>query len=304
MTRSKPASNIAKQALAKYVLVKPILVALALLATTSFSYAQTIKVAVASNFLSTANILKPLFEKEMAKKATTLNESPHTIQIISASTGQLSHQILNGAPFDVFLSANKSHAVTVKEQLKLADDLLFKYAKGSLVLISNKALKSLPNIQSSLKQVLASGSPVQTISQELQANIIQKVLVSANKVAIANAKIAPYGLATEELLSNLNLSSRIKDKTVKGQNIAQTYQFFTSGSADAAFVARSHWLQTNKQTSYAAKSSINISTHLHNPIEQWGLVVKDTEASRAFQAFMLQPHIQAIMKNNGYGTDQ
>jgi molybdate transport system substrate-binding protein len=279
---------------------------LTLISLASLSHAQVIKVAVASNFLSTANILKPLFEADMAKKdiyGNKVSGQSHTLQIISGSTGQLSHQILSGAPFDVFLSANKTHARMVKEQLNISDDQFFKYAQGSLVLVTSKPLSTLPNIKSSLKQVLGTERPAQTISQELKANIIKQVLTSANKVAIANAKTAPYGRATEELLSHLKLTDLIKNKTVKGQNIAQTYQFFISGSADAAFVAHSHWLQANKNKRYSAQGSINIPINLHSPIEQWGLVVNNTPASRAFQNFLMQPHIQTILKKNGYGTD-
>ncbi len=252
------------------------------------SHGDSIKVAVASNFLSTAKLLKTEFEKH----------SPHNIQIISASTGQLSHQILNGAPFDVFLSANKNHPKLLMEQLKLSDHAIFQYAQGSLVLITQQAVSHLPNISSSLKQVLSSSQPVNVIASELQHNIIEQVLSSANKVAIANAKLAPYGQASEETLSTLSLTQVIKSKMVKGQNIAQTFQFFTSGSADAAFIAYSHWLQSDQKT----KGVIKIDTNLHHPIEQWGLVIKPSQASQAFVQFLSQPQAVSIIKASGYST--
>lgn len=250
------------------------------------SHAGSIKVAVASNFLSTAKLLKAEFEQQ----------GSHDIQIISASTGQLSHQILNGAPFDVFLSANKQHPVSLKQQLNLPQDALFQYAQGSLVLITHQAINKLPTISTDLRKVLSSSHPADTVASELQHNIIEQVLLTANKVAIANAKLAPYGQASEETLSTLSLSQLIKRKTVKGQNIAQTFQFFTSGSADAAFVANSHWLQSKQD----AKGVIHIDPKWHQPIEQWGLTINPSQTSQAFVQFLSQANAVRIIKASGY----
>jgi molybdate transport system substrate-binding protein len=249
---------------------------------------QTINIAVACNFLSTAKQLETLFEKN----------TPYSINIITASTGQLSHQILNAAPFSVFLSANKQHPQSLQSELNLPADNLFQYAQGSLLLVSHNPINQIPSFTLPIK------NPKATYT-ELEKNIVRQVLESANKVAIANQKLAPYGRATIEALTTLDLLSTIKNKTITGQNIAQTHQFFTSKSVDAAFIAKSQLSDLTLQSNMDKKSIkgiIAISRQWHKPIEQWGLLIKESPAAKAFVTFIASSEALMIIKNNGYDT--
>lgn len=253
-----------------------------------YSFADEIRVAVASNFITTLQQLKPAFEKVES----------HKLVIISASTGQLSHQILNGAPFDVFLSANKQHPEMLQTELKQPLSHLFPYAQGSLVLVSQQALNSLPATHSSLTSLLKTSNTSDKTYHELHNDIVYKVLSNANKVAIANHKLAPYGQATLETLTTLNSLNLIKDKTVKGQNISQTHQFFTSGSVDAAFIAKSQLISTGIKP----KGMIEIPSKLHNPIEQWALLLNSKQASKTFKQFLMSDTAIQILQKNGYSS--
>lgn len=241
---------------------------------------ENIHIAVASNFLSTAKQLKSLFEKE----------TQHSITLISASTGQLTHQILNDAPFSVFLSANKQHPNIIKSKLNLPNKNMFKYAEGSLVLITHKPIKQFPNLSLTYKGAAK-------IYAQMEKDVINQILMSSGKIAMANDKLAPYGRATTEVLTALNLFDVVKSKTIKGQNIAQTHQFFTSKSVDSAFIAKSQLTSTELN-----KGFVNVSTQWHQPIEQWGLVITESPAAQAFVQFLSHPSAQSIIQNNGYGT--
>jgi molybdate transport system substrate-binding protein len=246
----------------------------------------TINVAVASNFLSTVKHLKLAFE----------TETSYLINIISASTGQLSHQILNGAPFHVFLSANKQHPEFLLDKLELNPKQLFLYAQGSLLLVSHNPINGFLNSSNALKK------PIEVYTK-LERDIISVVIMQANKVAIANSKLAPYGRATIEALTSLNLLDCIKNKTVTGQNITQAHQFFTSGSVDAAFIAKSQLAGLNllnKESSTEIKSIIPISNKLHKPIEQWGLRLSESSAAKEFVKFLTKPVAIKIITDGGY----
>lgn len=242
------------------------------------SQADTLNIAVASNFLSTAQTLKEQFEQS----------TEHSVKIISASTGQLSHQIANGAPFDVFLAANKKHPTALQQQLKLPAENIKPYALGKLVFLSRSPLyaknaKSNPGFNSqALKQFLTAAS--------------------TKRIAIANKKLAPYGQASVEVLEHLQLSSSIKPKLITGQNISQAFQFFQSGNTHGAFVASalitSHVLKQNPDIIIT-----DIPLSLHNPIEQYALLLTASTSAKAFYDYLLSHKAQQLIQQHGYGHD-
>lgn len=241
------------------------------------SQADTIKVAVASNFLSTAKALKSQFK--------TLKPE-HTVKIISASTGQLSHQILNGAPFDLFLAANKQHPQHIHSTLNLSDNRLFHYATGRLVLVSHKAINK-------------------TVTSKPDKQNIQKIINNSDKVAIANHKLAPYGQASREVLTSLNLLSDLKGKTITGQNISQTHQFFSSKNVDTAFISKSQLIDAgfiNSKNQQAYKTILPINANLHNPIEQWAVKLTQSVVNTAFINYLASDSAQGIIRGHGYST--
>jgi len=160
--------------------------------------ADQVHVASASNFRQTAIQLNKLFEK------TTKNK---TI-LSSASTGALFSQIVNGAPFDVFLAADSNSPEKLEQQRRALPGSRFCYALGQLVLVGGSgSLKDLENPNLSL--------------------------------AIANPKTAPYGKAAQEVLKLPQFQAGGERKIVKGSNVLQAYQYWFTSSVDIALVAKS-----------------------------------------------------------------
>ena len=155
---------------------------------------ETTNVAVATNFYVTAQTLEREFEKQ----------SNYDISLISGSTGQLYAQIKNGAPYDIFLSADQDRAVKLVEE-GLANER-FTYAMGRLVLWRPE------NKMVSLETLMAG---------------------NFKRLAIANPALAPYGRAAQEVIATLDIS----DKIVMGENVGQVYSLIKTGNADLGFIA-------------------------------------------------------------------
>lgn len=136
------------------------------------------------------------------------------VQFVYASTGQLSQQIRNGAPFDVFAAADVSHlAPLVRENLTLNQPLAF--ASGRLVLVAGGD-EDLPGAWDS--------------------NILDS---SSGRIAIANPRHAPYGLAAQQILTELNLWSALQSKIVYGESVRQALHIVNAGNAKFGLVAES-----------------------------------------------------------------
>lgn len=234
-----------------------------------------INVAVASNFLSTAQTLVKEFESRQ--------KAPVNIKLISASTGQLSHQILNGAPFDLFLAANDQHPKILQSKLNLEKQSLTPYAFGKLVFVSRTP------------------TGLQELNLNSQQAFSDYLNNSANaSFAIANEKLAPYGKASMEVLKRLNLTKIFKTKAITGQNIIQTFQFFHSGNTQGAFVAKA--LLTPKVLDKNPNFSVlEIDNRLHSPIKQSALLVSKQPLAKSFLMFILSHDAQSIIQQHGYG---
>lgn len=190
------------------------------------------------------------------------------------SSGMFAQQIENGAPFDLFASANTAYLERLKKQ-GLIDGSIQTYALGRLVLAVNK--ESAVNI-SNLKGLLKP---------------------EVRKVAIANPNHAPYGLAAKEALVKSGLWQKLSAKIVYGENARQTLQFIQTGNVEAGIVALS--IANVPQISY-----IMIDKALHSPLEQALAVIKDSknkEDARAFIAYINSPKGQAIMIKYGFLPD-
>jgi len=220
--------------------------------------AKTILVAMAGN---TAYAL-PEIKKEFNKLYPNIN-----VKFIIASSGKLTAQIQNGAPFDVFLSANmkypnylyKKHLAVTKPQV---------YAKGSLVIFSmRKKLKSLND------------------------------LIKVNRVAVANIKTAPYGKAALEVLKNSGLYEKIKDKLVYAETINQVVSYVFK-AVDVGFVAKSAMFSP-KMKKYK-NNYLEIDSKLYTPIKQGIIIIKDSKESREFYNFILSKKAKEIFKKYGY----
>jgi molybdate transport system substrate-binding protein len=188
------------------------------------------------------------------------------------ATADLSKQIENGAPFDVFASADVEHVEELARKGLLADAPRGVYARGRLVL-----------------WVPGEGKARVGRVEDLEGE-------SVSKVAIAKPDVAPYGRAAVESLNALGLWAKVEPKVVYSQTVAQAKQFASSGNADAAFIPRS-LVREGEGT------AIEIDARLHAPIDQAVGVVrasKKQEAARRFVEFLLSEEGQSVLKSFGY----
>jgi len=227
------------------------------------SHSATLKVAVAANFKHTLKQLIPVFEKQ----------SGHEIKIISAGTGQLANQVLQGAPFDILLAANKKHPKIlfkkIKKRRQLDASALQIYALGRLALYSHE-----PFLQKDLLTVLSQPQ--------------------LNKLAVANPRMAPYGLAAKQTLQHLKLDKTLTPHKVTGQNVAQVYQFVHTRNVDAGFVAYS--MVKDAPTAQV----LLVPENYHDAIEQMGLLLNNEKPSRQFMTFLSSKTAQDIIQAQGY----
>lgn len=164
-------------------------------------------------------------------------DTGHKAQISFGSSGKLYAQIKNGAPFQVFLSADDDKPVALLQEGLAVANSRFTYAVGRLVLWSAK-----PDYVDAWGEILRTG--------------VFKYL------ALANPKLAPYGAAAVQTLDKLGLLAAIEPKFVQGENIAQAQQFIATGNAERGFVALSQVMQDGK---LAVGSVWPVPAALHAP---------------------------------------
>lgn len=218
-----------------------------------------LRIASAANFYPTLTKIAQAFSEK----------NDDEITIIRGSTGKLYAQIIRGAPYDLFFSADSARADKLVEQGHSFNNNSRIYAIGQLALWS-------PNAQSSqqLETLLHSGN--------------------FNKLSIANPKTAPYGQAAVEALQSMGLYEKFKHKLVYGENISQALQFVESGAAELGFVARSH---VNDRIFFA------IEQKLHQPVTQKMLILKQTKQpalAQDFVEFIQTPDVTEMIKQDGY----
>lgn len=222
-------------------------------------------VAVAANFTEPAKEIAALFKQK----------SGHEAVLSFGASGPFYAQIQQGAPFQVFLSADEKRPKDAVEAGLAVAGSRFTYAIGKLVLWS----KSLD---------LAKGDEV------LKANAFAKL-------AIANPVAAPYGAAAIEAMKALGVHAAIEPKIVQGNTIAQAFQFVDTGNAEIGFVALS------QLANVASGSRWMVPQSLYTPILQDAVLLKkgaDDEASKAFIAYLRGPEARAIIEKYGYALPQ
>jgi molybdate transport system substrate-binding protein len=230
------------------------------------SQAATVLVAVASNFTKPMNEIAAAFNKATG----------HEASLSFGSSGKFVAQIKNDAPFEVFLSADEKNPKKLEESGKGITGSRFTYAIGKLVLWS-----ATPGLVNDQGQILSKGG--------------------FKHLALANPKLAPYGLAAEEALKNLKLLGKLKPLFVLGENISQTQQFISSGNAELGFIALSQVIGKNGKISEG--SGWIVPETLHNPIRQDAILLKKGESNPAAPAllkFMKTPEAREIIRRYGY----
>ena len=223
--------------------------------------------AVAANFAAPMQKIAPLFEQDTGHKA-----------ILSfGATGSFYAQIKNGGPFQVLLSADDETPLKLeKEGLGIVGSR-FTYATGKLVLWSKQPGK------------------VDDAGQILKAGNFQRL-------AMANPKLSPYGMAAQETLAKLDLLQTVQPKIVQGDNIAQTYQFVFTENAQLGFVALSQVFADGK---IAQGSAWVVPSHLHSPLQQDALLLnagKNNPAAQALMNYLKSDKAKNIIKAYGYAV--
>jgi molybdate transport system substrate-binding protein len=236
---------------------------------------DTLNIATASNFRPMLEQLRQTFSEQQ-----NTDGERHQLNISSASSGVIYAQILQGAPFQLFFSANESYPEKLVASGHGDAGSLATYAIGKLILVSRHDATS----------------PKEASSKDL--------LLKAKRIAIANPRTAPYGIAAQDVMENLGVSNEIQNKLVVGNNIAQAWQFFHSGNADVAIVAASLAYSTENA---AAKEwqkklvTIDLSPYLKHPVRQGRVAIKPTSPlTQQFLDFMNTPVAEKIMTDGGY----
>lgn len=232
------------------------------------SETPTLHVAVASNFLFPMQKLALRFEARTGIRIVTS----------SGSTGGLYAQISHGAPYDIFLSADKRRPQLLVEKGLGVKDSLVTYAVGQLVLWGND----------------------RQIGDECLESL--KKLPPKGRLAIANPQTAPYGTAAREVLVAMKLWDGLKNRTVYGNTVAFTFQFVDTNNVDFGIVAKSEYLR---------KGAVRPGCHwfipekYHTPLEQQAVILQRTEKKRAaqkFMAFLTGEQTRNFLNAVGYGT--
>ncbi|WP_244946572.1 molybdate ABC transporter substrate-binding protein [Gallaecimonas pentaromativorans] len=224
--------------------------------------------AVAANFTAPMKQIAQQFEKT----------SGYKVSLAFGSSGKFFAQIQNGAPYEIFLSADQAKPIAMEKAGLMVPGSRFTYAIGTLALWSPKA-----------GVVKDGGEPLQS--------------GQFNKLSLANPKLAPYGLAATQTLEKMQLTAATRAKWVQGENISQTYQFVASGNADIGFVALSQIMSNGKVTS---GSSWLVPSEYYSPIRQDAVLLKagaDDAGAKALLSYLQSDAARAIIHAYGYKTE-
>ena len=227
---------------------------------------ERLTVAVASNFARTAT--------EIADRFTA--ETGHLVQISAASTGKLYAQIINGAPYDILLAADAERPRLLEEAGLGVKGTRFAYAFGALVLWSRDP------------DVAAAGCRAQLLH------------LDKKHLAIANPKIAPYGVAAREFLLDAGLWEQVRPRLVMGENILQTLQFVATGNASLGLIARS---QTGIPALPSPTCEWVVPAHTYSPLEHQAILLQraaDKKAASAFLKYLRGPAGREQITGHGY----
>ncbi|MDN4501639.1 molybdate ABC transporter substrate-binding protein [Alteromonadaceae bacterium BrNp21-10] len=241
---------------------------LSVLALSFSSYAkEKLHIAVAANFSAPVKTLAQLFELQCEC----------SVLVTSGSTGMLFAQIVNGAPYDIFLAANSQHPLQLQQQQLIVEGSRFTYAVGQLVWWQPQG-----------------GADVSEVSKVNEASVRQW----QQPLALANPKLAPYGVAAAKTLAHFGDSPVTKVKRIQGNNAAQTYQFIHSGNVAAGFVAVSQVLERPREEYWLVPPALYVE-----PIEQQLVILKASNnilLAQQFSDILRSPQGEEIIRAAGY----
>ncbi len=232
-----------------------------LLLLISFASAETLHIAVASSMRPVLSKVVSMFEKK--------NKDVH-VKLSFGSSGNLYGQILGGAPYDIFISANAVYPEKLVEKGYALKDSYTKFARGRLVIFTIRDL----NLSAGLD-----------------------VLKEVARIVIANPRHAPYGRAAVEVLKRYGIYDELRGKLIYGSNVAQAFQFVVSGGAEAGLVAFS------LVKAYGGGNYWIVPSEMHSPIKHVAVITvrgKDKRYAVEFLRFLKDREIQKILKDNGF----
>lgn len=245
---------------------RPISCVLAALLLSGIAAAQELRVAAAADLQFVFQEVSTRFQKETG----------HTVEVTFGSSGNFFSQIQNGAPFDMFFSADVDYPAKLQGAGLVEPATLSRYATGRIVLWARK------------------GSPMD-VRQGLQGLTDPSV----GKISIANPEHAPYGRAAVAALRHEKLYDRVKDRLVFGENISQAAQFVESGNADAGILALS---LASAPPLKSEGTYYDIPTAFYPPIDQAVVIMKSSkqkDLARQFLTFLKRPEIVEFMRSKG-----
>lgn len=229
------------------------------------AHAGEVQVAVAANFAGPMEKLAAQFQKDTGHKAI----------LASGATGKFYAQIRNGAPFEVLLSADDETPARLAAEGRAIAKSRFTYAVGRLVLWSART-----NYVDAAGAVLKTGN--------------------FKHLAIANPKTAPYGAAAVAVIDKLGLTAHLQPRLVQGENIAQAFQFASTGNAELGFVAQAQVWRDGK---FTAGSGWIVPATMHAPIRQdAALLIKGARnpAAQALLDYLRSDKAKALIRAYGY----
>jgi molybdate transport system substrate-binding protein len=246
-----------------------IVVCLAVLFVVQLTEAQEVTVAAAADLQFAFQDVAARFQKDTGK----------SVKLIFGSSGNFFTQIQNGAPFDVFFSADIDYPRKLETAGLAEPGTLYPYATGKIVLW-------VPN-----ESKLDLGQGVQTLLDP-----------SIKKIAIANPEHAPYGRAAVAALKHENIYDKVSGKFVLGENISQTASFVTSGSADIGIVALS---LAQAPTMKQKGRYVEVSADTYPPLEQAAVILKSSQQkalARQFIDYLKTSPMLELLRSYGFSV--
>jgi len=240
---------------------------LTILLSTLALNAGEIKIALAANV---GYAIEPL------KKAFNELYPETKVEVVLGSSGKLTAQIRNGAPYELFLSADMKYPEALyQDKIAVSEPVI--YAQGALAYLSVKE---------------------RDFTQGIDLLKSENIL----KIAIANPKAAPYGAAAVEAMKNAKVYETVKDKFVYGESISQTVTYAMT-AADIGFIAKSSFYSPQMAQFQQGLNWIEVDEKLYTPIDQGMVILKKGEGNdeaKAFYDFMLSDKAREILTNYGY----
>lgn len=234
--------------------------------------ADTAIIAVASNFTKTIEVLAEPFEKQTG----------HQLKFAFGPSGKLYAQIVNGAPFDAFFSADEARPKKLIERGLAVEASYLNYAQGQIALFTINP-----------SQYPVASQPIDVLKA-----------AEFRFLAVANPKTAPYGESSIDFLKAKKLYQKLKPKLVNGESIGNAFRYVATGNAEIGFLALSQLIDPESPL-YQKGAYWTVPIEMYKPINQGAVILKRAYPNQAvsdFMAFIKTAQAQEIMQNKGYRT--